>query len=342
MKKLALGIAAAMLLLLPSSCKETQISDVEPDYATISSLTFAGEIATELSLTQKNSPIKTAVDLERNAIALTSKRLGYDASLQYYNFKNNTGFKDLVKTFQNSSKVNARIFGDNTPLSLSEACSAVSVTLLKDAKTSAKVNKYIEQFSKSIGNVAENYLKELEEEVIVEDGKKYIPKDKFRQGEYVEIVKAEVSKMPNIVENDKELNADEKKSLNTFIEAVNVNIDGIDKYFNEIFRFKTSGGRVAGFWDSFVAVFTNIVSAVITVVLVAVGVVVGFVLGGPWGAVAGFVIGASAGYSFSCDYVLTSYGPVQCDDCANFFGNANTCNQCKIRWPTFTGWTCDL
>jgi hypothetical protein len=142
------------------------------------------------------------------------------------------------------------------------------------------------------------------------------------------------------VDKDKKLTFDENKSLRTYLVTINDNIVSLNNYYESIFKVNAKNGKLIGFWTALKAIFSNVWAAVTTIVIIGVAAVLGLV-GGPWGVVAGVVIGAIAAYTFTCDWFLNGTGPIECDDCANFSGSAQHCDNCKTLYPTYT-FTCDL
>lgn len=340
MKKILIILSSAVLFFLPFSCTKIQDSEaLSPTKLSSKNSDVLSNIINQMTISQRRNSFKTAAELESRALSLATNNLASDID-QYNKFKSDTGFKDLLNTI-NTQNASQRQAFDKPPLSLLETCSIVSSKLMSEKDISVKINQYVTKFSKTIGNVGDKYLKQLEKEIVVVDNEKYIPNEKFKQGEYIGQILDEVDKMQKNVDYDSELNDKERKVLGAYIQTVQTNIVNIDRFFSEMFKLSVSNGRIASFWSAIAAVFSNVISAVITVVVAAVGAVVGFIISGanPYAAAAGFAIGAVIGYGLSCDWVLFAAGASSCDDCANFLYRG--CSECRATYPWYTGFTCN-
>lgn len=326
-----------MLSFLPFSCTKTQDSEeLSPTNLKPKSSDVLSNIISQMITSQRRNSFKTAAELESRALSLATNNLISDIE-QYNKFKVNTGFNDLLGVIEHQSANKRQSFA-KTPLSLLDTCSIFSSKLMNNKNSSNKVNQYVDQLSKAIGSVGDDYLKKLEKEAVVINNKKYLSNDKFKHGEYIEQVLDKVDKIQKDIDSDNKLNIKERKALETYVQTVQTNIVNIDIYFSEMFKLSIPNGRLASFWDAIASVFSSVIAAIITVVVTAVGTLVGFLIGEVCGAVAGFAIGASIGYAISCENILTASGPESCEDCASFLGSG--CNECKTTYPWYTNFSC--
>lgn len=187
-----------MLSFLPFSCTKIQDSEaLSPTNLQSKSSDVLSNVINQMIISQRSNSFKTAAELESRALSIAMNNLKSDID-QYNKFKANTKFKDLLSIVKSQSPSERQTF-DKTPLSLSETCSIVFSKIMNDKNSLVKINQYVDQLSKTIGRVGDEYLKKLEKETVVINNKKYISNEKFKHGEYIEQLLDKVDKIHKIL-----------------------------------------------------------------------------------------------------------------------------------------------